>query len=94
MDRMVGMKTKRRGRKIHLPDGAVWQYRLHESCLVLWDPADNKTIVPMNEFTGMPWGDIERAHYKKWWPELGPRAVKDWLLTKSPACVPWEKTYS
>ena len=78
--RIDGTSMKRRGRTIHLSDG-VWQFKLGSSGVVLWDPQDFKRIIPWNVF--LRWGndEVERAHWKQYWPGLGPGDVKKWVKT-------------
>ncbi len=65
-------------RRLHIDD-AEWRYKISSGGIAIWSPDGRKHIVPMNVFTGWSWDNIERAHYKGYWLELGPSEVKAYI---------------
>jgi hypothetical protein len=66
-------------RKLHFPDDEIWSYAISGHGLRIRSPEGKTTKVSMSDFTGWTPAQLERASWKKYWPEIGPQDVKDYI---------------
>jgi hypothetical protein len=73
--------TKRRGgcRKLIIGD-ETWQWQAGNSAVVIYSPSDKKTVIRLDKFLGLTWGEIEQLHWKGGHrANVKPGKVRKWI---------------
>lgn len=66
-------------RKIHLPNGKVWSYKIGNLYVHIRDPEGNTTEATVSAITGESWSDIERAEWKGYWKGVSPSQIRAFI---------------